>query len=399
MVARPAGTLVLLLALAAVARAQPDWPYETDFDDRLLHVHPELNYAQHPDWLAAWERGRLAEGQFLGTFGSSATDELLVDARWSLNPELGAGGLRFRNDIVWQEQRHLPTERLDIWLGLEQRVHGPLGVVVQATVAEAKETIDLRAGGLWTSADRTRYVQLLYLAEDVVRDGKDDLAPDTERGSRGAQWLLRLEHGDWSFFSRGRWTSGFARDYPDAAASPELRRHEQTSNSFELRARWRPRPRAQLVLAWQQVEDAEQTLRRGDAAAYDFDYAGWYRVLSARGLLPLSPRWRLRGELHRLDRRAAATGWCAFVYHREETLPGLWAEWSFGGAHWLELGYLGTVYRWNYAGETQESGFADKVELAAVLGFARGSGLKISLSHEVSLERFGGASVRSYIRF
>ena len=391
--------VVSLLFLPALAPGQPDWPYETGFDESLLHVHPVLNYAQHPEWLDNWERDRLGPGAFLGTFGSSATDELLVDAQWTLNPELTGGGLRFRNDIDWREQRHLPTEYLDIWLGLEQRVHGPFAVLAQATVAEAKETIDLRAGLLWTSSDRTRYVQLLYVAEDIVRDKKDDLEPETRRSSQGLDWLLRLERGPWSLFSRGHWASDYVRDYPRETASPELLRHEKTANELEVRVRWLPASRTQLELSWRQVEDAEAMVFRGDLTSHDYDFSGWYRVVGTRGLLPLSSRWRLRGELNRLDRRASAGGWRAFEYHRDETLPGLWAEWRFGGRHWMELGYLGSVYRWQYAGEDEQTGYADKLELGAVFGFVGGAGLKVSLSHEVSLERFGGASVRMITQF
>ena len=392
--------LLILLAMTTAAMAvPPDWPYQTGFGDRLLHVHPELNYTQHPDWLDAWERGRLGAGEFLGNFGSTATDELLIDARWTLNPELTHGGLRFRNDIVWQEQRHLPTERLDIWLGLEQHVWRGFGVMAQVTVAEAKETIDLRVGGLWTSADRSRYVQLLYVAEDIVRDEKDDLEPQTERGAHGIDWLLRLVHGQWSFISEGHWSTGFDRKYPNHDASPELLRHEKVANNLDLRARWQPAPRAQLELSWRQAEDEEIRLYRGSATFYDHQYAGWYRVFGARGLLPVADRWRLRGELHRLDRRANADGWSTFVYHRDETLPGIWAEWGFGGTHWLELGYLATFYRWHEDGDVENTGYADKLELAVVLGFMNGAGLKVSLSHEVSLDQFGGASVRMFSPF
>lgn len=387
--------VMLALFMATDVLAQPpDWPYQTDFDDYLLHVHPELNYALHPDWLDDWERTRLGPGAFRGVFGSSATDELLVDAHWSLNPLLSSGGLRLRQDIVWQERRHLPHDRLDLWLGFEQRVHGGLALVAQATPAEAKETIDLRFGGLWATADRAQYVQVLWLAEDLVRDEKDDRKPSTTDTSRGVSWALRLARGPWSVASEGRWTGGAVRDYPDAAASPDLRGDARRDDHFVVRGRWRPGPRTHVEVAWQQAEQGERRHYRGDAAAYDHDYSGWYRNLSMRALVPLSTRWRARGELHRLDRRATVSGWRAFGYRRDEVLPGLWAEWQAGGGHTVELGYLGTFYHWRYAGEEPASGFADKVELATVFRLNGGARLKLSLSHEVSLERFGGASVR-----
>ncbi|MEZ4386362.1 MAG: hypothetical protein R3D98_02045 [Candidatus Krumholzibacteriia bacterium] len=391
----------LLLAGHPVAAEPlpPDWPYDTDFDDDLLHVHPELNYTQHPDWVARWERDRLGAGAFTGAFGSSATDELLIDAHWALNPRLGEGGLRLRQDIVWEQRRHLPHDRLDLWLGLEQRLSGPWGVVVQATPAEDKEEIDLRLGGLWTSPDRTQYVQLLYLAEDITADEKDPRAPDTHDPARGVAWLVRLARGDWSMYSSGHWTGGHARRFPDPGASPELRAASRRSDDLVVRVRWRPAPRTHLELAWRQAEDAAARAYRGEATVYDRDYAGWYRTLSARGLVPLAPRWRLRAELHGLARRATVSGWRAMSYHRDEVLPGVWAEWSVGRDHWLELGYLGTFSRWQDAGLAERSGFADKVELAAVFNLGDGAGLKASLSHEVSLQRFGGASVRMVTGF
>jgi hypothetical protein len=149
-----------------------------------------------------------------------------------------------------------------------------------------------------------------------------------------------------------------------------------------------------VEVAWQQAEQGAQRRYRGDDAAFDHDYSGWYRTLSVRALAPLSPRWRMRAELHRLDRRATASGWRAFAYHRDEVMPGLWAEWRAGRRQVVELGYLGSFYRWRYAGEEPASGFADKLELATVFRLDGNARLKLSLSHEVSLERFGGASVR-----
>ena len=381
-----------MLATFAVAGA-PSWPYETGFRSYLLHVHPLVNYALHPDRLAGWERHRLQPAAFRGGFGSVATDELLVDAHWSLNPELSPG-LRLRHDIDWKERRHLPVDRLDLWLGFELHVRDGIGAVVQVQPAEAKETLDLRLGAIWTSTDRTRYVQLLYALDDLVHDRKNDLGAVSRTRPRALHWLLRLERGPWRVASHGRWGRGFARDYPDAALSPERLRHEQTANELDARLRWRPDARTHLELSWIQHEDREVLVHRGVLELYDLDYAGWYRVIGVRAVVPLDDRWRLRGELHRLRRRAAATGRRGFDYHRTETLPALLAEWSWGARHAVEMGYLGTFYRWRYGGEEARSGFADKVVGSLILGLRDEATLTVSLSHEVSLERFGGGSVR-----
>jgi hypothetical protein len=395
--------LLVLAVCAAGARASvppddldripPPFPYDTDFDDHLLHVHPEVNYAPHPDWVARWERARLGDGALLGTFGSSATDELLVDARWTLNPDLG-GGLRLRNDIVWQEWRHLPHERQDIWLGLEQRVWRGFGVMAQAVPAEDKERIDVRAGVLWTSGDRRQYVQVLYRHDDLVHDGKSAREPTTLATPEGVDWLVRLERGAWSLYSRGRWLRRLEREYPDPERNPRIAAQAYAANEALVRLRWEPAPRTQLSVAWRQVEDAQRRAYRGASAVYDHDFSGRYRLLSLRGLLPLDDRWRLRGELHHLDRHATVSGYRALDHHRRETLPALWGEWRFGRGHWLELGYLGTAFRWTDTARGDDEGWGDKVELGLVFALARGSSVKLSLSHEVSEGDFGGANVR-----
>lgn len=400
--------LLWLLPLAAEAAAAaalpPPWPYTTDFDSYLLHVHPEVNYALPPQWLDVWERERLRAGCLRAVFGSSATDELLIDARWALNHELTCD-LRLRQDIVWQERRHLPLDRLDIWLGLEQRVWRRLAVVVQTVLAERKEAIDLRLGWLWTSADRTRYAQLLYVLEDLIHDQKDGRGGVTETSPIGANWLARFERGPWALFTQGNWVRGFARRYPDSGRSPELVAHARMANELSVRLSWRPLADRGVEAAWFQAEDAERMeFREGPFAsgmsAFSYHYAGWYRLISLRGMHPLADRWRLRAECHQLHRRAAATGWRAFTYDRDEIMPAVFAEWAWSRRRAVELGYLGTFYRWRHRDHDRRlipdtrRGFADKVELALILGLAGQAALKLSVSHEVSLERFGGGSVR-----
>ena len=414
-VQKPLGLISLLAVLgaaapaAATAATPPAWPFTSDFSSYLLHVHPEVNYALHPDWLAAWERNRLGAGAFRGVFGSSATDELLIDAHWTLNPELG-GGLRLRHDIAWVQRRHLPFDRLDLWLGLEQRVWRGWAVVVQTVPAERKEEIDLRIGGLWTSADRARYVQVLYRLDDLIYEEKNRRGGVVTTAPRGVDWLLRLERGAWTLASHGHWLRGFARRYPDPARSPQVAAQARTANEATARLRWSGGPRTAVEAAWFQAEDAEAMVWRegattGDLVDYSYDYAGWYRLLSLRGLLPLDARWRLRGELHSLRRRAAATGWRGFDYHRDEIMPALYGEWSWSPRRTVELGYLGTFYRWRrreaaHAPLVEDRrGYADKVELALILGLQGEAALKLSLSHEVSLERFGGGSLRLLTRF
>lgn len=371
----------------------PPYPYDIDFDDHLLHIHPEVNYALHPERLAMWEERRLDGGGFIGTFGSSSVDELLIDARWALNHDL-AEGLRLRNDIVWQEQRHLPHERQQIWLGLEQLVWRGLAAVMQTVPAEDKEWLDLRVGGVWTSTDRRRYVQLLYRRDDLVHDQKSARGGTTHTTPAGLDWLARVEHGDWSLFTRGRWLAVADRTYDDPERAPVIARHRYASNEALVRWRWQPASGAQLELSWRLVEDAQARLYRGESAAYSHDFSGRYRTLGARGLLPLNERYRLRPELHHVMRRVAVTGWRPLRHGRDEWLPAIYLERRHGRRSRLELGYIGTSYDYTDTARGDDAGWGDKVELRAVVGLPNDSVLEFSLSHQATRGRFGGYNMR-----
>jgi hypothetical protein len=357
----------------------------------------------------------------------------MTEARWALNPDLG-GGLRLRNDILWQDRRHLPHDRRQIWLGLEQRLWRGLGAVVQAVPAEDKERVDLRLGAVWASRDRTRYLQVLYRHDDLVYEEKNARDGISMRTPRGIDWVLRWQRGAWSLFSRGRWLAELAREYPDAGKAPVIAAHAQASNEALVRLRWQPhRPgRAHLELSWLLAEDGQRRRYRGADARFDHDFAGRFRLLSARGLVPLDlllpvgDRWRARLELHHLARRATVSGYRAFHHAREEVLHAVYAEWRPGArpaaaartagrrgdgrgavgsevvprtGSWLELGYLGTWFDRRDTTLGDASGYGDKLELGVVLGLARGSAFKVSLSQEVSEGSFGGGNLRLIVWF
>jgi hypothetical protein len=388
---------LVLFAHATTLAAEPDWPYERDLRNRLLLLHPLLNYAVHPDQRAAWERERVAGSAMLATIGSVHTEELLIDAQWALNADL-APGLRLRNDVVWLETRHLPFARRDTWLGFEGTVSAGLAGVVQVQPAYDKEDLDLRFGVLWTAdADRSRYVQLLYVREDLVYGQKNALGGAVEQPAAGIDWLVRQELGRWTLTSQGRWRQRFVRSFPDSAQSPDLAGATGRDDALSVRVTYAAGPRASVEAALELNETAAAETRR--ANLYSHDYTGRLQHLALSGLVPLDDHWRLRGELHRAAQRADATGWQAFGYRRQETMAALFGEWRWHGRHQLEAGYLNTWYDWRYAGEPTTCGRADKISLAVQLGFVAEATLRLSVNHEVNLQRFGGFNVQIYAPF
>lgn len=383
-----------LFGPVTTAASEPAWPYERDLRNRLLLLHPLVNYALHPDQRAAWDRERIAGSAMLATIGSVHTEELLIDAQWALNADL-ARGLRLRNDIVWLETRHLPFARRDFWLGLERTATAGLAGVVQVQPAYDKENLDLRLGFLWSAgSDRSRYVQLLWVREDLVYAEKNDLGGIVAQPATGVDWLLRQELGRWTLTSQGRWRQDRVYSYPDSASSPALIREGGRDDGLTTRVTYAPAPRATVEATLSLNETAAAEVHRD--GIYSHDYAGWLQHLSLSGLLPLDHRWRLRAEVHRASQRTDVTGWRAFRYRREETMAAVYGEWRWGGRHLLEAGYLNTWYDWQYAGEAAENGRADKVSLAVQFGFVAEAALRFSLSHEVNLQRFGGFNLQIF---
>lgn len=393
----PAALIAIALTAVPTPAAEPEWPFERDLRDHLLLLHPLANYAVHPDQRAAWERERIAGSAMLATFGSVHTEELLVDAQWAFNAEL-ASRLRLRGDIAWLESRHLPFARHDTWLGLEATAADGLAGVLQVQPAYDKENLDLRLGLLWTAGtDRSRYVQLLFVSEDLVYEEKNPLGGLVAQPATGIDWLVRQQSGRWTVTSQGHWRQGFARSFPDSALSPDIARASGSDNALAVRVACAFGPRASVEAALELNGTAAAETRR--VASTSYDYSGWLQHLSLCGLAPLDERWRLRAEFHGAAQRADATGWRAFGCRREETMAAVYGEWNWGGDHRLEAGYLNTWYEWRYAGEPASSGRADKISFAVRFGFTAEAALRLALSHELNLQRFGGFNVQVFAPF
>jgi len=67
------------------------WTYEDGYRDRLLYVHPFVNYNFNSYWYNRWEANYFSGHGFLFNVGSVTTHELLVDGHLVLNQSLGAG--------------------------------------------------------------------------------------------------------------------------------------------------------------------------------------------------------------------------------------------------------------------------------------------------------------------
>ncbi len=56
-----------------------EWTYEFGYQDRLLYIHPFVNYDYNAYWYNSWEKNYFKGNGFLFSVGSVTTHDLLVD--------------------------------------------------------------------------------------------------------------------------------------------------------------------------------------------------------------------------------------------------------------------------------------------------------------------------------
>jgi hypothetical protein len=111
-------------------------------------------------------------------------------------------------------------------------------------------------------------------------------------------------------------------------------------------------------------------------------------------------RIRLMGQV--IGQDALNYGYQAHLFDRNDLLCGGFYEYILG-SHSIELGYMFTIYDYEYQdygyrADFNEKGYTDKLKLGWLYSFPNNAIINISLSHQVSIGGFGGANLQ-YIMF
>ena len=395
---------LLLIACSASATAQlpdSDWEFEQPYRDQMLYLHALVNYSYDLQWQFDWERRQLADNALRVNTGSVTSDKLLTDIDLTINEALN-DKWRFQGSFRRDGLRQRPNRKEQLLLGFERSILESSALYVTVNPEFNKEFIDVAAGYTLYRDGRQQYVRVGVLLEDMNYDTKNDLGGDSERDSVALQWAVRLGlPNDWFFYSEGQAGGGFERVFADAAASPDVSRHEQQTNKAQLRlsrsgedgTAW------SAWVDWQEFDEVREFRQPG----FDYDYENTQLDVAVEHARVFRDRHRLRLLLHYVELKAESRGFNEHDYDRNDVLGGAFYEylWPNSGATFAyAFGQPDILYR---AADPTENykldDYRDKLIVSWRYNFSDNAQIDLSVSHEVSAKGFGGGAVRFQMFF
>lgn len=396
--------LLLLLAFSASANAQlpdADWEFEQPYRDQMLYLHALVNYSHDLQWQFDWQRRQLADNSLRVNTGSVTSDNLLTDIDLNLNEALN-DKWRFQGSFRRDGLRQRPSRKEQLLLGFERSVFKSSAVYVTVNPEFDKEFIDVAAGYTLYRDERQQYVRVGVLLEDMNYATKNDLGGKSEQDTVALQWAVRLGlPNDWFLYSEGEVGDGFERVFPDAIASPEVSRHEQRVNKAQLRMS-RSGEEGTVWSAWvdwQTFDDARQFRQPG----FDYDYNNTQLDFAIEHARVFHDRHRLRLLLHYVELKAESRGFNEHDYDRKDVLGGAFYEflWPNSGATFAyAFGQPDIAYRAPDPTDNYKlDDYRDKIVVGWRYKFSDNAQIDLSVSHEVSVQGFGGGAVRFQMFF
>lgn len=385
--------VIILLPISSFA-ADFKWTYEDGYRDRLLFIHPYVNYHFNSDWYNRWEANYFSGQGFLFNVGSVTTHDLLVDGSLVINQSLGKG-FRFRGEARWLETLHLRNSQKSVFMGLEKKVLDCSSVYLIVNPAYDKEFTDLNMGFLFADSSYQNYFRIGLLWEDFVYEEKNGLDGISHRIPLSIQWYTRYHWKNLVLYTDGRLSQGFERDYPNVELTPELRSHNLLWNDMQAKLYYLPSDESIFGLSGDLYYFKEK--KTFTIQENNYDYLNKIYHISFDYLRKFKQLNRFRIQLQYVIQKAQSEGYHAHRYDRQDFLSAISYE-RFISAHTLEFQYMYALPRWTYVGiagnpqNYDESGMMDKLKFAWTYNFPQGAKFSISISHEVRSGNFGGAN-------
>ena len=399
---RPWVLAILLLGTSATAREPAtDWVYEKPYRDQMLYLHALVNYSHDLQWQFDWERRRLADNSLRIKTGSVTSTELLTDVDLNINAELNEKW-RFQGSYrrTGLRQRSEVEERL--LLGFEYSILKSSAVYLTVNPEYDKEFIDVAAGYTFYRDDRTQYVRVGILLEDINFEIKNDRGGVTEKDPIALQWLIRLGlANDWYLYSEGELGSGFERMFPDETTSPDISRHQRRTHKSQLRIS-RVEADGTAWSAWVDWYDFNEGMQFRQPE-FDYEYKNSQLIIAAEHARVLRDRHRLRFLVHYVEQEADSRGFNEHNYDRSDVLGGAFYEYLWPKSS-ATIGYaFGRPDIAFQAPDPVENynldDYRDKLIVGWRYNFSNDAQIYLSVSHEVSAHGFGGGAVRFQMFF
>jgi hypothetical protein len=396
--------LLAILLLGASTTAQvpaSDWAYEKSYRDRMLYLHALVNYSHDLQWQFDWDRRKLADNSLRINTGSVTSTELLSDVDLNINAELNEKW-RFQGSYRRTGLRQRPEVEERLLLGLERSVFESSAIYLTVNPEYNKEFIDVATGYTFYRDDRTQYVRVGVLLEDINYETKNDRSGGTEKEPIKLQWLIRLElANDWYLYSEGEVGSGFERLFPDETTSPDVSGHQRRTHTSQLRIS-RVVADGTAWSAWVDWYDFSESMRFRQPE-FNYQYKNSQLIIGAEHARVLRDRHRLRFLAHYVEQEAHSRGFNEHNYDRSDVLGGAFYEylWPNSGATiGYGFGQPDIAFRAPDPDENyNRDDYRDKLIVGWRYDFSSNAQIYLSVSHEVSAHGFGGGAVRFQMFF
>lgn len=400
--ARPWVPMILLLGTNATAQVpDADWAFEDPYRDQMLYLHALVNYSYDAQWQFDWERRQLADNALRVNTGSITSTELLSDIDLNITETLN-DQWRFNGSFRRTGLRQRPVREERLLLGLERSIFNSSAIYLAVDPAFNKEFFDIAAGYTFYRNDRQEYVRVGALLEDFNYQGKNDRGGIAEQDPVALQWLIRLALANqWYVYSEGEIGTGFERAFPDAAASPDITRHDRRSNTAQIRVSQSAEDGTvwSASVEWYDFNELMEFRQPG----FNYDYENRQLVISTEHIRVIRERHRLRLLVNYVDQKAESRGFNEHDYDRTDVLGGAFYEylWPNSGATFAyAFGQPEIAYR---APDPLEDfdldDYRDKLIVGWRYNFSANAQIHVSVSHEVSARGFGGGAVRFQMFF
>lgn len=398
---------LLLLALllcstsASAQVADDDWLFEDAYQVQMLYLHPLVNYAYDLEWQYEWERRQFAGNSLRINTGSVASDELLTDVDLNINQPLNEKW-RFMGRFTRDGRRWRPVRKDQLLLGLERSILNSSAVYLTVNPEYDKEFIDLAAGYTFYRDNREQYVRIGVLVEDLDWSVKNPFDGNQEQRPIAVEWAVRLGlANNWWLFSDGAVSSGFERTFPDPITSPDVLRHDRRENTAQVRLTRAERDGNawSAWIAWYDFNEVQEFRPPG----FDYDYSTTVLNVAVEHTRRIGERHRLRLLAHYVDQQAESIGFNAHDYDRQDVLGGIFYEylWPTSGATLAyAFGQPDIIYTAPDATDNYNlDDYRDKLILGWRYTFSEDAQIRLSISHEVAAEGFGGGAVQFQMFF
>ena len=396
--------LLAFLLLATSANAQmrdANWELEDPYKDQMLNLHALVNYSYDLQWQYDWERRQFVSNAIRVNTGSVTSKELLTDIDLNINQALN-DKWRFQGSFRRNGLRQRPEREDRLLVGFERSLFENSAVYVTVNPEFNKEFIDAAVGYTFYRDDRQQYIRVGTLIEDINYETKNDFGGKTEQHPIALQWALRLGlANDWFIYSDGEVGSGFERSFPDATASPDVSHHDRQSNIAQLRVS-RASDDGSAWSAWVEWYDFNE-VKWFRQPGLDYDYENTQLDFAVEHIRMLGARHRLRLLMHYVDQKAKSRGFNEHDYDRADVLGGIFYEylWPNSGATFAyAFGQPDIDFQ---APDVAESymldEYRDKICIGWRYSFSEDAQVHVSVSHEVSVNGFGGGAVRFQMFF